>query len=54
MSKIYIMLVDKKTNATDWITYCRAHMLFNALPNCAGIYSLNSQQPENLKNEAAG
>ncbi|MCP4624025.1 MAG: hypothetical protein GY850_10890 [bacterium] len=48
------MFVDKKPYSVDWITYCRAHMLSDALPNCAGIFSLKNQLPTNLKKANEG
>ncbi len=53
MSNIYLMFVDLNPHAVDWITYCRAHMLNEALPNCAGIYRL-SQAPSQLRDAAEG
>lgn len=48
MSNIYLMFINATQNAVDWITYCRAHMLYEALPNCAGIYRM-AQPPVKLK-----
>lgn len=53
MSNIYLMLIDAVPDAIDWITYCRAHMLYEALPNCAGIYR-SSDPPAPLKSAPEG
>jgi hypothetical protein len=53
MSKIYIMFVDAQPGSVDWITYCRAAMLYHALPNCAGVFKLSSP-PASLRTETDG
>lgn len=53
MAGIYIILVDEHETHVNWITYCRAHFLYQALPNCQGIFRL-SDPPPSLANEEAG
>lgn len=53
MAGIYIMLLDTKPGAIDWISYCRAHFLETTLPSSAGIYTL-SAPPPGLKSEDEG
>ncbi len=53
MSNIYLMFVDTDAHSVDWITYSRAAMLHDCLPNCAGVFRL-SDPPKALRNAPEG
>jgi hypothetical protein len=53
MSNIYLMFVDDNAHSVDWITYSRASMLHDCLPNCAGVFRL-SDPPKALKTADEG